>query len=120
MKVADGLSVNDSRSYKQKTTNSSDFMFHYPMFVGCGDVERCRRMSNRPLSCRNSLNYVERQRKLLMQWRMVRNTQKLSSNGSPRPETASHNAAGKRPPPKLASCAPFGLRSELPLPMDKA
>jgi hypothetical protein len=27
-KMADGLSANDSQSYKPRTTNSSDFMFH--------------------------------------------------------------------------------------------
>ena len=45
VEMADGLSVNDSRSYKQKTTTSSDFMFHYPCLLAVvmlKDVEECR------------------------------------------------------------------------------
>jgi hypothetical protein len=95
-------------------------MFHYPLFVVSPAVEICRRMSNGPSRCRNSLNYVETLRKLLMRWRKARNTQKLSNKGSPRPATASHNGAGTSRPPKLVSYGLCGLRSELPRPKAKS
>ena len=90
------------------------------MFVVFAAVEIRRRTSNSSLPCRNPLNYVERQRKLLVLWRKARNTQKPSNNGSLRPKTASHNGAGKSQPPKPASSAPCGLRYELPKPKGKA
>lgn len=90
------------------------------MFVVFASVEIRRRTSNSPSRCRNPLNCVERQRKLLVLWRKPRNTQKPSNNGSLRPKTASHNGAGKSLPPRPASCAPCGLRSELPKPRGKA
>ena len=71
-----------------------------PMFVVFAAVEIRRRTSNSSSRCRNSLNYVERQRKLLVQWRKARNTPKPSNSGSLRPETASRNGAGKKPATK--------------------
>jgi hypothetical protein len=43
--MADGLNAKDSLSYKQKPTNSSDFMFHYPCLLAVvmsKAVEECR------------------------------------------------------------------------------
>jgi hypothetical protein len=45
-----------------------------PMFVVFASVEIRRKMSNGASRCRNRLNYVERQRTLLVRWQKARNT----------------------------------------------
>jgi hypothetical protein len=94
--------------------------------TGCGASSLrfgCRKTSNiveHTGDCRNMLKYVEISRKLSNRWPRANNTRKRSSNGLPKPGTASHNGAGKSPRPKLARFAPFGPRSKPRLPMAKA
>src|ERR1700693_2440430 len=93
---------------QHQTTRQTILYVPLPLFVFFAAVEIRRRMSSGPSRCRNPLNYVERQCKLLVLWRKARNTPKLSNTGSLRPKTASHNGAGKSQQRKPASCAPCG------------
>ena len=89
------ITWNESIINKTNQRVRQPFMFHYLCLLSSlrfKTVEKCRTARR---GCRNPLNYVERQRKLLVLWRKERNTPKVSNTGSLRPKTASHNGAGK-------------------------
>jgi hypothetical protein len=114
----------------KKPTTHPNLTFHYQCFWppnrSWGDlsallaVEKRRRLSNLQLHCRNMLKSVETGRKLSNRWPRANNTRKGSSNGLPKPDTASHNGTGKSPRRKPARFAPSGPRSKSRLPMGKA
>lgn len=83
-------------SQQNQPTRQTTLYVPLPMFVVFAAVEIRRRMSNSSSRCRNPLNYVERQRKLLVLWRKARNIQKPSNNGSLRPKDRFALRRGKK------------------------